>query len=71
MYNVVCNLPEWPQNRYFYTDDVLTVEKAIFHAMWARNYHLTSYHLIMDGVEYCFANPKGELLYVYRFKEQP
>lgn len=71
MYRVTCAAAVCPIDRIFYTDDVLTVEKAIFHAMWARNYHLTSYNFMENGVEYCFANPKTELLYVYRFNEKP
>ena len=71
MYRVTCAAAVCPIDRIFYTDDVVTVEKTIFHAMWARDYHLKNYHFIKEGVEYCFTNPKNELLYIYRFNETP
>ena len=72
MYYVVCAASTCPINRYFYTDDLLVVEKAIFHAMWAHDYHLKNYRFIrQSGVEYCFTNAKNELLYVYRYKMKP
>lgn len=71
MYRVTCAASTCPIDRIFYTDDVLTVEKAIFHAMWARDYHLKSYCLLKNKVKYCFTNPKNELLYIYRFHEEP
>lgn len=70
MYHVTCAATTCPIDRIFYTEDVLTVEKAIFHAMWAHNYHLKNYRFLKKVVEYCFTNPENELIYVYRFNEQ-
>lgn len=71
MYHVTCAAYTCPIDKIFYTDDVLTVEKFIFHTMWERNYHLKSYCFLKKGVKYCFTNPENELLYVYRCHEQP
>lgn len=71
MYHVICAAYSCPINKTFYTDDVLTVEKFIFHTMWARDYHLKSYRLLKNKVKYCFTNPKNEMIYVYRLHEQP